>query len=489
MDEFKIPKKSSLAIILLSNTLMQVSFFIVVSTSNEYALHLGGTSTFSGVVIGIPTVFSGLTLLPLMKFDRGGYSIPLHISCAANMIGLIIYALAYRANFLYLILIGRIVSGIGFSMWMYCKRYCSDPRIVGIRRRTTLASWLVSGNGVGMCVGPFLGGVFYRFIGFKHEGTLRGDLWNGFTSASWVLAGIWAVFWVAAWLWFEDISTVKVEEKVAMEVVQQQPEQVIPDREFDGSYSTSARTDKGNTAVDTRGSGPANGPTIEALEDSSRTNLLHESFEVTLPQFGVMFCMCWFAMTCFFILGAWEANIPIFASKTPSLHFSPFASGNFLAAGALACFPFFILNIFVARRVQDRYILMFGTGLGILALITFLILVAIPSKSSNPDEVGFVGGYGGAFMCWFAVALGFNVASTVTISLLSKQVPPTPKWNGRTSLAIQYSNYLGRVTGAVWGGSGVKVGMPAYVGLEIAIVGIGGVLSLLLWKNLKAKTG
>lgn len=91
-DELKLPKLGSLIIMIGANTLLQasfhsnqtttelsdlpinyiqISFFIVVSSSNEYAQHLGGTSTFSGVVIGIPTVFAGLSLLPLMKFDGG----------------------------------------------------------------------------------------------------------------------------------------------------------------------------------------------------------------------------------------------------------------------------------------------------------------------------------------------------------------------------------------------------------------------------------
>ena len=94
---------------------------------------------------------------------------------------------------------------------------------------------------------------------------------------------------------------------------------------------------------------------------------------------------------------------------------------------------------------------------------------------------------GSLFACWFLVALGFNLASTVTLSLLSKQLPPA--WNTRVSVAIQYSNYTGRVTGAVWGGAGVKVGMPSYVGMQIAIVGVGVVLFSTLWRNLKAKTG
>jgi hypothetical protein len=55
-------------------------------------------------------------------------------------------------------------------------------------------------------------------------------------------------------------------------------------------------------------------------------------------------------------------------------------------------------------------------------------------------------------MCWVLVALGFNLASTCTLSLLSKQMPNA--WNERTSIAIQYSNYCGRVTVAILGGAG-----------------------------------
>lgn len=49
----------------------QISFFIIVSSSNLYAEHLGGTATFSGVVIGIPTLFSGICLIPLVRIDQG----------------------------------------------------------------------------------------------------------------------------------------------------------------------------------------------------------------------------------------------------------------------------------------------------------------------------------------------------------------------------------------------------------------------------------
>ncbi|CAD6900227.1 unnamed protein product [Tilletia controversa] len=47
------------------------------------------------------------------------------------------------------------------------------------------------------------------------------------------------------------------------------------------------------------------------------------------------------------------------------------------------------------------------------------------------------------FASWLLVALGYNMMSTVTLSLLSKQVPP--HFNSYTSLIIQLSNYSGRL--------------------------------------------
>ncbi|KIP02457.1 hypothetical protein PHLGIDRAFT_95974 [Phlebiopsis gigantea 11061_1 CR5-6] len=399
--------------------LLQISFFIVVSSSNAYAQHLGGTSTFSGLVIGIPTAFSGLALLPLIKLDQGmgGYRIPLHFGCASSMMGHILYALAYRANWLYLILIGRIVSGFGFTFWMYSKRYCSDNRVVGIRRRTTLAGWMVVGQGIGFSFGPFVGGLLYK-IGFSNS------VFNGFTSPAWIMAAVWAAFWLFAGLNFKD------------------PES--------------------QTEV-------ANIESVAAVP-------LHR---MTAPQWGVLATMCWFSMTCFFILGAWESNIPVFTGSASPLNpfdFSPFAAGNLIALGGACTFPFLFANIFLAKRHQDRNTLAIGSAVGAAGL--FIALAVLRTRTVN---------YGSFFVCWFLIALGFNLCSTVTMSLLSKQLPP--QWNTRTSMAIQYSNYVGRVTGAVWGGAGVKVGMLNYVGMQIVIVGIGCVMFCTLWRNLKAKTG
>jgi len=376
----------------------------------------------------IPQIYTG------SQRDIGGYKLPLHVACGASIVGHILYACAYRANFLYLILIGRIVSGLAFAFWMYCKRYCSDARIVGIRKRTTLASLLVMGQGLGMSLGPFAGGLLHK-VGFENR------VFNGFTSPGWIMAGVWAVFWVFVTLYFEDVP---------QDIPINEP-QPIQDKDESGVI-------------------------IRDSQDNESFSSTSTHFDMTLQQWGVIVCMCWFAMTCFFILGAWESNLPVYGSLAHELRWSPFAAGNFIALGGITALPFLVLNFFLARRIQDRYILAFGSFLGLAALFVFLALLETNKVT-----------YPGIFMCWWAIAVGFNMATVAPVSLLSKQLPPS--WNGRTSLIIQYSFFTGRVTGAIWGGAGAKIGMSRYVGLEIAYVGIGAILFVAFWRDLKAKKG
>ena len=398
----------------------------------------------------LPLVEQHFNVCPFF-LTSGTYKIPLHFSCCFAILGHITYALAYRANFLYLILIGRCLNGISFSMLMYCKRFCTDPRVVGIRRRTTLSSCLVVSQGLGMSLGPFLGGVLYK-IGFSNS------TFNGYTSPGWVMAGVYAVFWVLVAIFFEDIPQLPTMLESQSATNSEVPVVVVE------AIGTEKGPSKISSASATRSSSP--------IDDSYRLQLSL----ITRSQWGVIACMCWFAMLCFFILGSWEANLPVFGAATANLNWSPFSAGNFIALGGIACFPFLLVNLLAARRTQDRKLLAFGTTIGLAGLIIFLSIL----------RTGKVN-YGSLFACWWTVALGFNIATTVTLSLLSKQLPP--EWNGHSSMAIQYSNYVGRVSGAIWGGAGVSVGMLNFVGLEIGMVGIGAIMFTTLWKDLKTKTG
>lgn len=311
------------------------------------------------------------------------------------------------------------------------------------RRSGTLPAAPVSGNGANSRRSK---------IGYDNA------VFNGFTSPGWLMAAAWAAFWVVVRIYFVEVPPAQTP--------------AIPLQPVEEASARSS-TDAEDAQVP---------PTPAASEPSIATStvpLVSPKHNMTPGQWGVAATMCWFAMTCFFILGAWESNIPVFtASDAPAnpFHFSPFASGNMIALGGACTIPFLLINLHFARRMQDRNTLALGTSVGAVGLLVAISILA--SEKVN---------YGSFFVAWFLVALGFNVASTVTLALLSKQLPG--EWNGRISLLIQCSNYTGRVTGAVWGGAGVKVGMLGYVGLQLGYVAVGTVLFMTLWHNLKAKTG
>ncbi|KAH9954797.1 major facilitator superfamily domain-containing protein [Russula dissimulans] len=363
--------------------------------------------------------------------------------------------------------------GISFAQFMYIKRYCSDPRIVGTRRRTTLAGWLVVCQTTGFTVGPFVGGLLYE-VGFGNA------VFNGYTSPGWVMAAVWLVFWAIVAVLFEDVPRRDSSARASSRTAAREAAQVSSMPRTGKDMTTKGVTfplsplgameEQAVTSPSKIEPAPAQGDFLGEDDDDGAA----QQQPICARQWAVTATMCWFAMTCFFVLGAWQVNIPVFSAH--AFRASPFAAGNLIALGGVCILPFMLMNVMLARRVQDRYILAAGCALGLVGLLVALVIVAAGCATLAR-----------LFVAWFFVALGFNLASTVTLSLLSKQMPHS--WNGRISLFIQYSTYVGRVCGAVWGGAGVDVGMTRYLGLQLFLLGIGGSMSIILWKEMNAKTG
>ena len=68
-----------------------------------------------------PTPLSSYLPTPKIQLTSriGKYRMPFNLAYISSAFGCMLYGLAYKANFLYLILIGRIVSGVGFVAFMY----------------------------------------------------------------------------------------------------------------------------------------------------------------------------------------------------------------------------------------------------------------------------------------------------------------------------------------------------------------------------------
>ena len=109
-----------------------------------------------------------------------------------------------------------------------------------------------------MTAGPFAGGLLTK-IGFGNA------IFNGYTSPGWLMACVWIVFWICVVVWFEDVPS---SQSATLEGLE------LPNFSDDCNK--------------------------EAIVSSEASEV---PTAVTLGQWGVIICMCWFAMTCFFILG------------------------------------------------------------------------------------------------------------------------------------------------------------------------------------------
>lgn len=96
----------------LANTfLYMVNTYIIVPTADEYALSLGAAATVCGIIIGSMAVAQIFSSVYFSAWSNKSYFQPLIFSSITLFFGNIMYALAYDANSIALLLIGRLLCG------------------------------------------------------------------------------------------------------------------------------------------------------------------------------------------------------------------------------------------------------------------------------------------------------------------------------------------------------------------------------------------
>ncbi|PWY98017.1 MFS general substrate transporter [Testicularia cyperi] len=469
-----VPPFTQSGLVLLLNFLLNITFFIIVPTSASYANELGASTWFSGLTIGISTLVAGSFLVPFSRRYSRVYKFPFLFASVCIMVGEVIYALAGVANTAWLMFLGRIVLGAGFVSWMYVKKYMTDSIVVGTSKRTMMSACLVTTQVGGMAVGPFIGGLLSKRV---RPMTDSHRLWNGFTASGWIMAGVWLLFFALTWFVFREPAppiASSGNSQIELGLLRDQRDQPL-------------------------------GPAL-ASEPAPTLGGMMRELNAT-QKFSVM-TMCWFSMVNFLVLGAWESNIPVFGHVR--FGWSEYDAGNVIALGGLATLPLLFALVFVARYLQDRSILLAGLLLGLLGLSLHMGTLESPARSavallanthaststSSASASASVSAlatptsktnFGSFFTSWFLVALGYNMLTTITLSLLSKQIPA--KFNGLTSTVIQLSNYTGRISGALWGSTLYQVGQFGIVTLELAVTLIGACLIGLMWRKIDVQKG
>ncbi|XP_024545245.1 uncharacterized MFS-type transporter C330.07c-like [Selaginella moellendorffii] len=186
--------------------------------------------------------------------------------------------------------------------------------------------------------------------------------------------------------------------------------------------------------------------------------------------------MSYTAFVIFFELGSWETSIPIYSWK--KFGYDAFEAGNFIGLIGLGTVFLVATMPALAHKIQDRLWLAAGCFLGLAGIVANYILLGGNSGHMNFPSYAAQ---------WFVVCLGFNTASSITLSLLSKNLGN--KSSDRAAIAVQLSNYSGRLLGAIWGTAADMVGDRgvALGQLLVATVAMVGIIAM--WRFLRAQRG
>ncbi|KAG8065885.1 hypothetical protein GUJ93_ZPchr0004g38637 [Zizania palustris] len=185
----------SLLLNLVNTFLYMVNTYIIVPTADDYSISLGAAATVCGIIIGSMAVAQVFSSVYFSAWSNRSYFRPLVFSSIMLLSGNLLYALAYDLNSLAVLLLGRLLCGLG-SARAVNRRYISD--CVPLKIRLQASAGFVSASALGMACGPALAGLLQ--IRFK----MYWLTFNQSTLPGWVMCIAWLVYLLWLWISFKE---------------------------------------------------------------------------------------------------------------------------------------------------------------------------------------------------------------------------------------------------------------------------------------------
>eukprot|EP00850_Spirogloea_muscicola_P014491 SM000104S09361 [mRNA] locus=s104:391140:395558:+ [translate_table: standard] len=181
----------------LANTfLYMVNYYIVVPSSDDYALLLGVPATLCGVIIGSMPLAAIASAFAYSSWSNRTYTEPLVVSTAITIVGNLLYAMALNANSIWFLFLGRFLCGLGGARAVN-RRYIADH--VPLSQRTKASADFVSASALGLAVGPAAAGLLNML-----DAKVFGWYVNFATGPGWVMAIAWVFYLAAVLLYFKE---------------------------------------------------------------------------------------------------------------------------------------------------------------------------------------------------------------------------------------------------------------------------------------------
>ncbi|PWA96740.1 major Facilitator Superfamily with SPX (SYG1/Pho81/XPR1) domain-containing protein [Artemisia annua] len=347
----------------LANTfLYMVNTYIIVPTADDYSTSLGAAATVCGIVIGAMAVAQIFSSVYFSAWSNRSYFKPLIFSSIVLFLGNVMYAMAYDFNSIAVLLLGRLLCGLG-SARAVNRRYISD--CVPLKIRMQASAGFVSASALGMACGPALAGLLQ--VNFKiYKLTIDQN-----TSPGWIMAFAWLFYLVWLWISFREPAQYTDEK---------------PSPESTAGSTNSDSLEKGVTEPLLISSQPHQDHEDDDIEDGSEetsedtrapVNSLGAAYRLLTPSVKVQLLI-------YFML-KYVMEILLSESSVVTTYYFQWSTGKvaiFLACLGLTVLPVnVIVGSYISNMFEDRQILLVSeivVCLGILMSFHVVIPYSVP---------------------------------------------------------------------------------------------------------------
>lgn len=196
MEEKEYHDFSSVVLCIFSAFFYMTNFYVLSITAGEYSDALDMPKGYGGIISGISWLAVVAIAFVYSYWSNYNFKYPMLVTTGILLVGNILYFLAYDLNAAYMLLLGRLLIGLGGPRMIH-RRYLSV--YVTVKARTKWNTLYVFGTALGMSLGPFLAAQLYQV-----HTTFLGLTVNKFNCAGLVMGCIWFVFFILVSTKFQE---------------------------------------------------------------------------------------------------------------------------------------------------------------------------------------------------------------------------------------------------------------------------------------------
>ena len=190
------PDFMTLFLTVISSFFYMGNFYLLAVTAKDYSDALGVEEGFSGILTGVNWAAAVLCAFCYSFWSNYQFKVPTAFCAGLVFLGNLLYFLAYDANSTLVLVLGRLLIGIGGPR-VINRRYIAT--YVSLNARTKWNTAYVAGSILGMGCGPFISAGLYYF-----QGSLFGLSITSFNSCALVMTVVWLAYFISITLLFKE---------------------------------------------------------------------------------------------------------------------------------------------------------------------------------------------------------------------------------------------------------------------------------------------